>query len=176
MQRKGQYQSEQMQSLSATNLATHHHLKCDLFLRNVYHSSPANYRRSTANTSELTEAQFKRGIDWEDRLLSWLDERGQLYRDTERKGALTADDFRAIINKLDDRNHFYMAGLSFMPPQDAFEHKFVQAGTSPVAFGLFKPDLIEINRTQTGTVIWRVIDAKSSKDVKVIFRTGDEPT
>ena len=34
-------------------------------------------------------------------------------------------------------------------------------------FGLAKPDLLEIWRTDGGGYVWRIIDAKASKDVKV---------
>jgi hypothetical protein len=153
-------------SLSATNLATHHHLQCDLFLYNVYHGSSSDYRHAAANTSELTKAQFERGNDWEGSLLAWLDEQGLLL--TVRSSVLDADDFKAII-EFDDRDHFYVTGLSFWPPQAAFDQEFLRAGALPVSFGLFKPDLIEITRMPAGTVTWRVIDAKASKGVKVIF-------
>jgi hypothetical protein len=149
--------------LAAANLATHHHLDCDLFLHNVYHGSPS---LSSGNApSELSKAQFERGSDWEAKLLSWLDAEGLLLTSPSRP--LTADDLHEIIGA-DKRSHFYIAGLSFQPPRDALASEFSRVGTTPVEFGLFKPDLLEITRSDDGGYVnWKVIDAKASKGVKV---------
>jgi hypothetical protein len=148
--------------LSATNIAAHHHLSCDLFLHNVYHGSPS---LSTGNPpSELSKAQFERGNDWEAKLCSWLDAEGLLLTVLSRP--LTADDLREIID-IDERSHFYIAGLTFWPPREALAAEFLRAGTNPVEFGLFKPDLLEITRSDDGSVNWKIIDAKASKEVKV---------
>ena len=151
------------QSLSATNLAAHHHLRCDLFLHNTYHGNFV-LASSLNQPSELTKAQFERGNDWEATLFAWLDRNDLLL--TVHSTSYNADDLRATI-EFDDRDHFYIAGLSFWPPKDALDERFALAGKNPVTFGLFKPDLLEIQRTTDGSVIWRVIDAKASNAVKV---------
>jgi len=117
--------------------------------------------------AELSKAQFERGNDWEATLFSWLDERNMLLTVISRP--LDGDDLRELI-ELDDRDHFFIAGLSFWPPKDKLNAEFARAGTSPVEFGLFKPDLLEICKEE-GTVTWKVIDAKASKDVKVKCRS-----
>jgi hypothetical protein len=79
---------------------------------------------------------------------------------------LDGDDLRDLI-MLDERDHFYIAGLSFWPPKDKLAAEFARAGTTPVEFSLFKPDLLEIIREEDGFITWRVIDAKASKGIKV---------
>jgi hypothetical protein len=151
-------------SLSATNLAVHHHLQCDLFLHHTYHKTSSNVAL-IAQPSGLTNAQFERGNDWEAKLLAWLDQRGLLL--TIRSTAFTGLDLRSVID-LDDREYFYIAGLSFLPPQDALDKEYLAAKLKPVNFGVFKPDLIEVRRQSVGgPVSWRVIDAKASSVVKV---------
>jgi hypothetical protein len=149
--------------LSATNLAAHYHHKCDLLLHNIYHGSSSLSTADLPFDSELTKAQFERGNDWEAKLLSWLDAKYLLL--TVPSHPITADVLREHIDA-DDRSHFYIAGLSFWPPRDALASEFSRAGTTPVEFGLFKPDLLEITRFD-GYVGWKVIDAKASKGVKV---------
>jgi hypothetical protein len=148
-------------TISATNLAAHHHLQCDLFLHNSYHKASPNLRDEP---SYLTKAQFERGNDWERKLCAWLDQNELLL--TVISTALTGRELQDVI-EFDDREHFYITGLSFWPPKGAMNEEYVREGEKPVNFGLFKPDLIEVKRTQEGTVLWRVIDAKASKDVKV---------
>ena len=66
----------------------------------------------------------------------------------------------------DDRSHFFIAGLTFWPPQNELNERFIKMKTEPLVFGLAKPDLLEI--TKVGQRIqWRVIDAKASKYIKV---------
>lgn len=64
-------------TLSATNLATSHHLGCDLYLHHAYHGSDLAKGRLSL-PSELSKAQFERGNDWESTLFTWLDEEGLL--------------------------------------------------------------------------------------------------
>ena len=153
-------------TLSATNLASAHHLNCDLYLHHVYHGSPDSQHNRLSTPSELSKAQFARGNDWEWTLFRWLDEEGLLL--TVHSGALGADDIFEII-QFDDRDHFFVAGLTFRPPKDALAAEFLKAGTDPVAFGLAKPDLVEIRRSQDGTIIWTIIDAKASQSMKVVI-------
>jgi hypothetical protein len=153
--------------LSATNLASHQHLGCDLFLYNVYHgleNHNAYNSKDNPKISELSKAQFERGNDWEAMLFHWLDMEGLLL--TVASGPLDGWDIREII-ELDERSHFFIAGLRFWPPNVALKAAFKEAGSNPVEFGLAKPDLLEVSREEDGSWAWRVIDAKSSKAVHV---------
>ncbi|KJA28890.1 hypothetical protein HYPSUDRAFT_1082968 [Hypholoma sublateritium FD-334 SS-4] len=152
-------------SLTATNLAVHQHLNCDLYIHNVYNrTAPASGQDpASENTSdELSKAQFKRGLDWEASLYAWLDDSGLLLQ----VPAIPLAASILLENILaDDRTHFFITGLSFWPPQSKLNERFVQAGAEPLTFGLAKPDLVEIKRTNN-IIQWRVIDAKASKNVK----------
>jgi hypothetical protein len=152
-------------SLTATNLAVHQHLNCDLYLYNTYHGTASAKTTSTgtASPSELTKAQYKRGLDWETRLYSWLSSTGLLLQ----VPSLHLDPDTLLENIFaDDRSHFFITGLTFCPPQAQLNERFRQEGTTPLNFGLAKPDLLEIMRTDTG-IMWRVLDVKASKHVKV---------
>jgi hypothetical protein len=164
-------------SLSATNLAVHHHLNCDLYPHYVYHgcgSAPDAdadadaYGDAAHGPSALLKAQFERGLEWERRLFKWLDDSDQLLKINS-----TVTDGYALRETIgwDTRQHFFIAGLVFWPPNDAFAHTYDRNGFTddPVKFGLAKPDLVEILRRPDGVVLWRVIDAKSSKAMKVSY-------
>ena len=156
-------------SLTATNLAVHQHLKCDLYIHNVYNrAAPVSGQGPVAENTpdELAKAHFKRGLDWEASLYAWLDESGLLLQ----VPAMPLAAGILLENILaDDRTHFFITGLSFWPPQSKLNERFVQAGTEPLKFGLAKPDLVEIRR-MNNIIQWRVIDAKASKNVTVRFR------
>ena len=110
-------------SLTATNLANYHHFNCDLFIHNIYHKKdPSGSKSRRARPSEFSRAQFKRGNEWESRLLSWLDENQQLL--TISSAPLKADDFLESLqldSDLFDRDHIFVAGLHFWPPNDELE-------------------------------------------------------
>lgn len=152
-------------TLSATNLASAYHLGCDLYLHHVYHGSELQHNRLNF-PSELSNAQFERGNEWEATLFRWLDDSGLLLK--VLSAPLDPSEILEII-QLDDRDHFFIAGLSFWPPKEALTARFVAAGTQPVYFGLAKPDLIEIERGRNGSITWKVIDAKASTHMKVMF-------
>ena len=161
--------------LSATNLAVHQHLSCDLFLHNIYHGSHHLAYSDATHTdnrqpSELSKAQFDRGNRWESTLFQWLDREGLLL--TVFSGPLDGHDIREIVD-IDERPHFFVAGLHFWPPNDALREEFKKAGTSPVDFSLAKPDLVEILKGEDGSFCWRVIDAKASKSVQVLSFISD---
>jgi hypothetical protein len=74
-----------------------------------------------------------------------------------------------------------VAGVTFWPPQEAFDAIFRQHSSPNIKFGLAKPDLIELWRDGNGKITWRVIDAKASKEAKVSklqrnFAFADCPT
>lgn len=151
-------------SLTATNLAVYQQLDCDLYIHNVYNGSGGSAAHTgTASPSELSKAHFKRGLDWEACLYSWLDRSRLLLK----VPAIPLDPYSLLENILaDDRKHFFITGLSFWPPQTELAARFSSFGNEPLTFGLAKPDLLEIRQTDKG-IYWRVIDAKASKHVKV---------
>lgn len=149
-------------SLSATNIAKYHHLNCDQYLWNIYNKPIAN-TESPKNASEISKAQFQRGEEWEATLLAWLDKSNLLLRVPPIP--MEADILMENI-LADDRKHFFIAGLHFWPPQSQLSQRFEAFDTQPVTFGLGKPDLVEVVR-KGDKVVWKVIDAKASKSVKV---------
>ncbi|KAJ3748603.1 hypothetical protein DFH05DRAFT_580966 [Lentinula detonsa] len=152
-------------SFSATDLARYHHYNCELFIYNTYNgveNPRAHIDQAHDSPTMLDAAQFKRGNDWEAHLLTWLDEENLLL--TVPSHPLKGEDF--VENVLaDERDHFFVSGISIMPPQEHFDEMYRKAGLEPVKFGLAKPDLIEVVRSQDG-VMWKVIDAKASRAVK----------
>lgn len=162
-------------SLSATNLAIHHHLQCDLYLYNTYngsqhlddHNDAAGAQFGSDVTSTITAAHLSRGNDWETKLLSWLDKKCLLVR--VASSALEGDDLQALVDcTLDEREHFFISGLALKPPSKALQRNFQEHGNAhqSVQFGVAKPDLLEI-KFEDGIVKWQVIDAKASDSVKV---------
>jgi len=151
-------------SLSATNLAAYHHFSCDLYLYNTYHGTARKSLSVPQNqSSELSKAQFQRGLDWEQCLLAWLDKQQLLL--TVPSLTLQGEDL--VENILaDDRDHFFISGLSLFPPQRDLDRLYTDAGKDPVKFGVAKPDLLEIKRSED-RFAWKVIDAKASKSAKV---------
>ncbi|TFK23145.1 hypothetical protein FA15DRAFT_670751 [Coprinopsis marcescibilis] len=154
-------------SLSATNLAVYHHLRCDLYLHNIHnkpteHSSRPSLSFKDTSESCLKQAHFHRGLNWETTLFSWLDDSNLLLK-------VPSLPLEATVLKenilADDREHYFIAGLVFKPPHEQLAIRFAQHGMDPVAFGLGKPDLLEIRRKPWG-VTWKIIDAKASKSIK----------
>lgn len=158
---------ERRESLSPTDLAAYHHLNCDLYLHNAY------YRKVRPTTiletperprgQPLAASQFKRGLDWESTLYSWLDDSGLLL--TVPGIHIQAD---VLLENIlaDERNYFFITGITFPAPQHGFRQRFAAAGVEPVNFGVAKPDLLEVRRGEAG-IVWKVVDAKASKTVKV---------
>lgn len=157
--------AKQHSSLTATNLAQYHHLNCDLYIHNVYHKhpEPAPERFSYPKSRLLLTSQYERGIDWETTLYSWLDESDLLLKVPGLP--LQAD---VLLENIlaDERDHFFITGITFNPPKHQLQELFFRAGTEQVNFGVGKPDLLEIVRDERG-ITWTVIDAKASKAVKV---------
>ncbi|PPQ78064.1 hypothetical protein CVT26_015466 [Gymnopilus dilepis] len=161
-------------SLTATDLAAHQHMRCDLYLHNVYHGRFAHSRESGARgPSDIFKAHLKRGMDWETSLLSWLERSNLLLR--VPPSPLKSDCLRENI-LADERIHFFIAGLSFLPSQRHLDERFSQENSDSLAFGIAKPDLLEIQRIDE-RILWRVIDAKATKhfstshQVQVYFYT-----
>uniref|UniRef100_A0A8H7Y8C3 Uncharacterized protein n=1 Tax=Psilocybe cubensis TaxID=181762 RepID=A0A8H7Y8C3_PSICU len=151
-------------SLTATNLAIYQQLDCDLYIHNVYNDTGSSGpHAATASPSELSKAHFKRGLDWEAYLYSWLDASQLLLK----VPSVPLDGPSSLLENIlaDDRKHFFITGLSFWPPKAGLADRFSSFRNEPLTFGLAKPDLLEIKQTDTG-IYWRVIDAKASKHVK----------
>lgn len=148
-------------SISATDIAVYHHLNCDLYLWNTYNEPLA--LKDSQEISELCQAQWHRGEEWESTLFTWLDKSNLLLRVPPMPMEVDV----LLENILaDDREHFFIAGLCFWPPRNRLAERFEAVGTRPVNFGLAKPDLVEVMRREN-KIVWKVIDAKASKAVKV---------
>ncbi|PPQ75118.1 hypothetical protein CVT26_008296 [Gymnopilus dilepis] len=156
---------EGKKNLTATDLATHQHFRCDLYIYNLYHGrSGPGPGYNGASPSEISKAHFQRGIDWEASLLSWLECKALLLK-VPSKPFKSEELLENIL--ADERNHFFVAGLSFWPPQRELDQRFLEEHNTPIKFGLAKPDLLEIWKNDR-RIIWRVIDAKASRHFNVI--------
>ena len=147
--------------LTATDLASYYHLACQLSLWNAFHKGHKP-NKNPHRVSSLRKATFARGNEWEETLVERLETQNLIFRFNPN------DSFQSQVES-DPRMHFYVIGASFKI-EDLFADEFWARGTSPVAFGSFKPDFIEISkRVKNGKLQfeWVVIDAKSSKAVKV---------
>lgn len=162
--------------VTATNLAAHAHLQCDLYLHQSYHGVNSS---SIADVSHIRGAghreppaaillaTFAPGNDWESALFMHLDQHGLLL--TNQGPPLSGADIASVI-ELDDRSHFFVAGIEFWPPRQKLLEKYEKRGVDAEdvpRFGLAKPDLVEIWREGNRRYVWRIIDAKASKEVKV---------
>jgi hypothetical protein len=155
-----------MHSLTATNLAVYQHRNCDLYIHNVASGTAPG----TSTSSEVEKAHYKRGLDWESVLYAWLDQADLLLR----VPSVPLEATGLLENILaDGRDHFFIAGVSFWPPQAKLAERFTAQGTHPLPFGMAKPDLLEIQWTE-GRIAWRVIDAKASRYVRVRPSTKDQ--
>ncbi|PPQ76301.1 hypothetical protein CVT26_009729 [Gymnopilus dilepis] len=165
-----------MGSITATNLATYQHLSCELYIHRAYQSprsdGPTTFvsqkhsqnptQSKVPKLTESVKAELRRGVEWEQRLLSYLDREGLLLRipHIPVTGNTLLENIAA-----DERSHFFISGVSFLPPNEELKTSFQQYGSHPIRFGLAKPDLIEIKRVDN-RLKWRVLDAKASKHVK----------
>ncbi|CCA67835.1 hypothetical protein PIIN_01659 [Serendipita indica DSM 11827] len=162
--------------LSPTNVATFYHNQCDLYLHKSYHRPPSSSPRAQA-VSPLAAAHYKRGLQWEAYLFRELQRRKQfiplrkthLYKPKEIRDALldAAAQLRPRTSDEEEEDVRYIAYLSFQSPD--FAREFAQHGSPPrsVAFGVAKPDLVKVSLgDQKDTIVWEIIDAKSSTAVK----------
>jgi hypothetical protein len=162
--------------LSATRLATYHQNHCDWYLHQSFHRLAAVPAQEaviapSSNPSEvtalgITTAHFQRGIEWETRLFDHLERQGQLLRLPQQ--TTTQEQIRdTIIESVSVKNICYISNLIFQSP--SFEEELAEFRSTPFPhrlFGVAKPDLIKVNRLETGEITWEVIDAKSSTSVK----------
>jgi len=154
------------QYFTATDLGSHFHLSCQLALWKTFHQKPGDKSRGQVH-SLRTKATFSRGQKFEKSIIKRLDELGLVLKFSSKQSLESQ-----IAN--DPRDHLYVIGSSFK--DDAlFRDEYHARGVPPVSFGRFKPDFIEIwKRPVNGKLIfeWHVIDAKSSKSVKVRFSSS----
>jgi hypothetical protein len=149
-----------MQYLTATDLGGYFHLSCQLSLWKTYHEGHQKGAGMT-KIAPRTKATFFRGNEWENLLVKRLEANDLILR-------LRSNDSLVDSVLSEAREHFYVVGAAFKKP-DLFAKEFAARGTRSVSFGLFKPDFIEVRKRvgEKTTVEWHVIDAKSSKQVKV---------
>ena len=162
--------------LSPTRLAIYHQNHCEWYLHQSFHRSPPAPAQGgvTAPSGDprgvaapaITTAHFQRGIEWETRLLDHLEQRGQLLRLPPQ--TITQEQIRdIIIESVSEKNICYISNVIFQSP--SFEEELAELRSAPFPhqlFGVAKPDLIQVNRLETGEIRWEVIDAKSSSSVK----------
>jgi len=162
--------------LSPTRLAIYHQNHCDWYLHQSFHGLAAAPVQDAAtapsgNPSEvatpaITTAHFQRGIEWEARLFDHLERQGQLLRLPPQ--TITQKQIRdIIIESVTVRNICYISNVVFQSP--SFEEELAEFRSAPFPhrlFGIAKPDLIQVNRLETGEITWEVIDAKSSTSIK----------
>jgi hypothetical protein len=162
--------------ITASGLANHAHLQCDLYLHQSYHGTSSadetdqsldHGRKQTKRPGATILAAVTSGDAWESALFSHLDQHGLLL--TNKGPPLSGGDIASVI-QLDERPHFFVAGLTFWAPQHELTREYLKRGVAVQdvpRFGLTKPDLVEIWRETNGNLVWRIIDAKASKEVKV---------
>jgi hypothetical protein len=149
----------------ATDVANFYSLNCKLALFKSYHDHDRLWQADPSQTSSsLRQAIISRGCEWEDTLVKRL---------TEENLILTFSEDTPFLSQIenDPRAHFFVIGAKFRDP-DLFREEYHSRGTFVVAWGTFKPDFIEIwKKIEDGNLVveWRVIDAKSSKFMKVNY-------
>ncbi|PPQ71223.1 hypothetical protein CVT26_011001 [Gymnopilus dilepis] len=148
-------------SLSATNLGVFQHLDCELYIHKAYHNPRRAFDAIGPRKSE-EKAVFQKGLDWESHLLTFLDDSNMLLRIPTR-----LVDGRTLLENIlaEDRPHFFISGIAFRPPREKLQADFDRYKSPPLEFGVAKPDLLEVTKTDEG-LLWRIIDAKSSNFVK----------
>jgi hypothetical protein len=148
---------------TATDLGSYFHFSCQLALWRGFHEGrQPGLKRGTPGPRTL--ATFSKGFAWEETLVRRLEETGLILRvsgTTSLETQITGD----------PRNHFYIINASFKE-EGLFKEEYIARKLPPVEFGTIKPDFIEIwKRVENDKLVieWHVIDAKSSKAVKVHF-------
>lgn len=151
------------QYFTATDLGSHFHFSCQLALWKTFHQKRGDKSHAQVPSSR-TRATFSRGRTFENSIIKRLNELGLVLKFSNKQSLESQ-----IAN--DPRDHLYVIGSSFK--DDAlFRDQYLTRGVAPVSFGTFKPDFIEVwKRIVDGKLIfeWHVIDAKSTKSVKVQF-------
>ncbi|KAH6876936.1 hypothetical protein BKA70DRAFT_1127786 [Coprinopsis sp. MPI-PUGE-AT-0042] len=152
--------------VSATEVAKYQHLQCDRYLHHITRSSFSKNSRdrgaAEASVEDVAQPYIARGHSWERKLISWLEDSKYLL--TVPSTIATSISLRENI-LADDREHFFVAGVVFNPPNGVLAQRFAEQGEIPVIFRTMKPDLLEIRR-EKGRMVWTVIDAKASNFVK----------
>lgn len=154
---------ENRKYLTPGDLGQYHHRSCQLALWKFFHEGHQP-RKGQQAPSSITRGFFKKGIKWEASLVQRLEEQNLILRFSSKTPLVSQ-----II--VDPRFHFYIINSAF-EGKGLFKHEYEVRGLSPVEFGQWKPDFIEIwKRIEDGklTVEWHVIDAKSSKEMQVKY-------
>jgi hypothetical protein len=203
--------------LSPTNIATYYHNQCQLYLHNAFHRSThdpvtkVNRRKSSTSkstrlsldkrsneekhSSAIADAQFQRGLNWESRLFTNLEDSEQLIR-LDTSTLKSAKEIRDIIlgtaaslsslvitvkgrgGKPPEKRTIwkpkYIANLEFQSPPFDRELQGYGSRKGGVVFGVAKPDLLKINKVEETKsdgstdvkIVWEIIDAKVSSELK----------
>jgi len=146
-----------------SDINAYFHFACQLQLWKSFHERHGPGVRS--RPPALKTAHMKRGYLWEKLIVERLDQRNLILRFS------STTSLREQIER-DTRDHFYIIGSSFNNP-DLFRDEYISRNQTPVKFGSFKPDFIEVWKRNThGKLVieYHVIDAKASyKGVHVIL-------
>ncbi|KAJ7072183.1 hypothetical protein C8F01DRAFT_1243260 [Mycena amicta] len=107
-------------SLSGTKLAAYHHYSCDLYLHNAYHRDPE--KPATEAASEIAQANFQRGIDWERScLFPHLDRENLLLTIPPNPIDVDAKASKAVKTSHHVQVYFYHLCLSYLLPRPFFQ-------------------------------------------------------
>ncbi|KAH6869217.1 hypothetical protein BKA70DRAFT_1131921 [Coprinopsis sp. MPI-PUGE-AT-0042] len=158
--------ARETRTVSATEVSKYQHLQCDLYLHHITRSSFSKRSRDNVavddSVDDVAQPHIARGHIWERKLMAWLEDGNHLL--TVPSNIATSITLRENI-LADDREHFFVAGIVFNPPNDVLAQQFTEQGEIPVIFRTMKLDLLEIRR-EKGRIVWTVIDAKASSFVK----------
>ena len=141
--------------LTASNLNSFFHFGCQLELWKSFHEG--HVPRRYESPSSISRAHISRGHQWEKSLIRCLDAENLILRMSKR----TTFEAQVVA---DPRNHFYVINSEFKE-RNLFVNEYLSRRTTPVAFGTFKPDFIEVwKRVELGRLVidYHVIDAKAS--------------
>jgi hypothetical protein len=148
------------QYLTATNLKSFFYFGCQLEIWKSFHEG--HLPQNPYKPSPISMAHFSRGRKWEALLVKRLDEQKLVLRYSKNIP------LQSQIEK-DPRDHFYIINSRFQD-DNLLQKEFLDRGTIPYRFGLFKPDFIEIHKIiKNGKpmIEYHIIDAKASRSVQV---------
>lgn len=153
-------QSTEYEYLTASNLNSFYHFGCQLELWKSFHEGHLPQKRDPP--SSISMAHIKRGHLWENLLVKRLSKQNLIL---QFSGSVP---FLSQIER-DHRDHFYIINSSFKDG-NLFAKEFEARRVTPVAFGRFKPDFIEVwkrVKNEKKVIEYHIIDAKASKSIQV---------
>jgi hypothetical protein len=141
--------------LTASDINGYFHFACQLQLWKSFHEG--HKPRTWSHPPPLKKAHMNRGNRWEQHVVERLEAQNLILRFSSRSS------LHDQIER-DERHHFYIIGSTFKSP-DLFHQEYISRNQTPVKFGTFKPDFIEVwKREKDGNQVfeYRIIDAKAS--------------